>query len=50
MDKKLVEAIETIKNECKHHRVCDDCVLYLGYGCLLDTPFPCDWDIEDLEE
>ena len=50
MDEKLVEAIETIKAECKQHSTCEDCVLWLGYGCFLNTPFPCDWDIEDLEE
>ena len=48
MDEKLVEAIETIKAECKHHRMCEDCVLWSGYECVLD-PFPCDWYIEDLE-
>ena len=47
--KKLVKALETIKAECKQHRTCKDCVLWLGYGCFLDTHRPCDWDIEDLE-
>ena len=49
MDKKLVEALETIKAECKQHRTCKDCVLWLGYACFLHMPYPCNWDIKDLE-
>ena len=49
MDEKLLESLRTIKAECKRHRVCEDCVMWSYFGCLLDTPCPCDWDIEDLE-
>lgn len=49
MDKKLVEALETIKAECKQHRTCKDCVLWLGYACFLHMPYLCNWDIKDLE-
>ena len=51
MDKKLSEALETIKAECESHKRCKDCQLYIAGGCVIDLDFdPCEWDIESLSE
>ena len=51
MDKKIYEALETIKTECENHKRCKDCQLYISGGCVIDLNFdPCEWDIESLME
>lgn len=51
MDKKIYEALETIKTECKNRKRCEDCQLYISGDCVLDLNFaPYEWDIESLME
>lgn len=46
----LIDAIKTIKNECRKHLMCKNCPIYNNdKGCLVE-PLPCDWEIRDSED
>jgi hypothetical protein len=50
---KMIEALQTLKDECVQHEVCDDCILHDGCGwCLIDAwsiP-PETWPIEEVRK
>lgn len=49
--KNLIEALKTIKNECREHPMCKNCPIYdEDSGCIVE-PLPCDWEISnDVEQ